>query len=435
MSLIYVEQRDMYAAYFALDRIDDIPEQLTYLIKAKTFMSGAISLIKKKYTEGIDMMNKVVHEEELAEILKPLVLSYRAYGYFCTGEIENALGDYKELEKKYTIVGGDLINLYLCHGVLSTNQRKFKEASDYFDMAKNLDPKKIESTFYIALLSIISFVDEHKEEYESFLKRPKIEAYQNFKKKMIMVIYDCLETLEATQNGNDSCANLSFYIGLLKLSIGLENEAIMNFSTAIDKSEENMAIHFMWKGIALAMCEQYDKALNEFRIALSIEPKNFNAALLKGRCYLFTKEIDRAFYAFKDFIEMEEEESEIQYWIGNFFFFEGQTDNAVQAYKTSLALKCTERALFELTRCYIVDKNLIHALELLEKLQVDHYDDGYLFDYRLLNALKDTSAGEFSKSLEEIHELDKVPLGGVIFSFVEKYLYMGLCNFYLQHYE
>jgi len=174
---------------------------------------------------------------------------------------------------------------------------------------------------------------------------------------MILVIYECLETLESTQNANDSCANLSFYIGLLKLSIGLENEAISNFSTAIDKSEENMAIHFMWKGIALAMCEQYDKALNEFRIALSIEPKNFKAALLKGRCYLFTKEIDRAFYAFKDFIEMEDEESEIQFYIGNFFFFEGQTDNAVQAYKTSLALKCTERALFELCRCYIVDKN------------------------------------------------------------------------------
>lgn len=76
---------------------------------------------------------------------------------------------------------------------------------------------------------------------------------------MILVIYECQETLEATQNQNDSCANLSFYIGLQKLSIGQENEAIQNFSTAIDKSEENMAIHFMWKGIALAMCEQYDK--------------------------------------------------------------------------------------------------------------------------------------------------------------------------------
>ena len=120
MSLIYVEQKDMYAAYFALDRIDEIPEQLTYLIKAKTFLSGTISLIKKKYTEGIDQMNKVVNEEELAEILKPLVLSYRAYGYYCTGEIENALNDYKELQKKYKIQGGDIINMELCHGILAT---------------------------------------------------------------------------------------------------------------------------------------------------------------------------------------------------------------------------------------------------------------------------------------------------------------------------
>ncbi len=86
---------------------------------------------------------------------------------------------------------------------------------------------------------------------------------------------------------------------------------------------------------------------------------------------------------------------------------------------TDVPNKCPDACQIHFCDWNIVDKNLIHALELLEKLQVDHYDDGYLFDYRLLNALKDTSAGEFSKSLEEIQELDKVPLGGVIFSFVE----------------
>lgn len=436
MALIHVIQKDMYAAYFALDRIEEIPESMVWLIKSQQFLSGAISLIKKKYTEGIDKMNEVKDCEELEAVLRPMVLSYRAYGYFCTGEIQKAVDDYKELETKYKIEGGDVINMYLSQGILCTNNKSFKDASLYFEKARQLEPKKIESTFYISLLNIIAFIEENKEAYESFLKRPKLEHFQAFKKRMILVIYECLETLESTQNTNDSCANLSFYIGLLKLSIGLENEAISNFSTAIDKSEENMAIHFMWKGIALAMCEQYDKALNEFRIALSIEPKNFKAALLKGRCYLFTKEIDRAFYAFKDFIEMEDEESEIQFFIGNFFFFEGQTDNAVQAYKTSLALKCTERALFELCRCYIIDKNLILAQELLEKLNSDYYDEGYIFDFKQLNSLKDTSTGEFYKSLEEMVELEKeIKLGGIIFGQIEMYLYIGLCNFYQKNYE
>lgn len=69
---------------------------MTFLIKAKTFLSGAISLIKKKYNEGIDQMNKVINDEELADILRPLVFSYRGYGYFCVGEIEKALKDYQE---------------------------------------------------------------------------------------------------------------------------------------------------------------------------------------------------------------------------------------------------------------------------------------------------------------------------------------------------
>lgn len=51
---------------------------------------------------------------------------------------------------------------------------------------------------------------------------------------------------------------------------------------------------------------------------------------------------------------------------------------------------------------------MILALELLDKLQNEYYDEGYYFDFKLLNALKDTSTGEFSKSLEEMKELERI---------------------------
>ena len=75
-----------------------------------------------------------------------------------------------------------------------------------------------------------------------------------------MIVYEAVESLELVLKSNDSCANLSFYIGFLKMAIGMENEAVDNFSFAIDKSEENLAFHFVWKGLAIAMSERPDQS-------------------------------------------------------------------------------------------------------------------------------------------------------------------------------
>ena len=80
--------------------------------------------------------------------------------------------------------------------------------------------------------------------------------------------------------------------------------------------------------------------MNEFRIALSLKPTYYTAALYKGRCYLHKKDAERAMFAFKDFMDNNhDEEQEIKYYLGNFFFANGLVSHAQQTYEEALALK------------------------------------------------------------------------------------------------
>ena len=87
------------------------------------------------------------------------------------------------------------------------------------------------------------------------MKDPTSEASQDHFKKLTLIVYEALESLEKVQAENDSCPNLSYYIGYLKLAIELQSEAVENFSVSIDKCDDNNPNHFIWKGIALCMCD------------------------------------------------------------------------------------------------------------------------------------------------------------------------------------
>lgn len=274
-----------------------------------------------------------------------------------------------------------------------------------------------------------------KELQDLYLSRPENEKAIAHFKKLTLVVYEALESLEAVLAQNDSCPNLIFHIGYLKVAIGLEKEAVENFTAAIDKSDDNQPSHFIWKGIALCMNDNYEEALNEFRIALNIKNTCYQAALYKGRCYLHKKDVERAMYAFKDFIEGNpEEEQEIKYYLGNFFFHNGLPSHARQAYEEAAEIKPLERTLRELTKVYIVEKNLFLALEKLEILNEEFPHCSYNFDLTILLALRAASSQEYNESVRLLTSITMVDQP-FIFSDADRKFYLGIVYIYLQGYS
>jgi hypothetical protein len=49
ISIIKIQEFDIYAAYYTLDRVEDIPESVSNLHNLKVFLEGAVNMIKKKF--------------------------------------------------------------------------------------------------------------------------------------------------------------------------------------------------------------------------------------------------------------------------------------------------------------------------------------------------------------------------------------------------
>lgn len=183
VALIRIEERDIYQAYYTLDRLDSIPKSVGYLYKARQFLEGAISMVKKKFKEGLEYLDPLVDDQELDPQLKPLVLSYRAYGNFAEGNIELALSDYSKLKSQNHLSVGDEYNVLLCEGILAANEARWNTSKQKFEWAARMNPSKIEPKFYLA-------VDSSHSRYSASFpvcqrKSSKIFTYQDQKMKRL----------------------------------------------------------------------------------------------------------------------------------------------------------------------------------------------------------------------------------------------------------
>lgn len=151
LAIIRIQERDIYLAYYTLDRIEEIPEDLPALFHLKIFLNGAVNMIKKKFKDGLEDLKKLDMNRLKECDIESLALSYQAYGLFCLGKIDESQEILKEMEKRRSLVEGDTYNKLLCQGILNGETKKFAEARAYFERARSIFRLKVEPTFYIVV--------------------------------------------------------------------------------------------------------------------------------------------------------------------------------------------------------------------------------------------------------------------------------------------
>lgn len=151
LALIRIQERDMYLAYYTLDRIEEIPEDLPAHFNLRIFLNGAVNMIKKKFKEGLEEFQKIDLSKLEEYNIENLVLAYQAFGNFCQGNISESLETYNRLESKESLGEGDTYNKLLCQGILKGEAKEFEAARAYFEKAKSIFRLKVEPTFYIVV--------------------------------------------------------------------------------------------------------------------------------------------------------------------------------------------------------------------------------------------------------------------------------------------
>ena len=287
---------------------------------------------------------------------------------------------------------------------------------------------------------IESFIDRKKEEHDKvvhgFLENKENTRYY---RELSTLVNDMIERLEKIVEENDSCPNLIFYIGYLKLSIGLPAEALENFTQAIDKFDDNTSENILWKGIAQCMCNMYDEGLDSFRFALQLDNNSYMSSLYKARCYMHMKDIERSLYCVKDYIDDSyidnDRVSEVKYYVGCFFMSNGLISHAREYLEESLEASSTERTLRQLVKVYILEKNLYIAMDRLERLHREFRRDVYLFDIQVLAALRLCASSQQEEARVSLEVLSVSGRRGVIFGEIDVKYYTGVCSMMCGRYE
>ena len=155
--------------------------------------------------------------------------------------------------------------------------------------------------------------------------------------------------------------------------------------------------------------------MGEFSVALSLNRKDLDSALLKARAYLLHAEVDRANEIMAEFIDIPEVENEMKVQYGNYAINVGKVAEAIEAFKSSLLFSKSEATYRKLLISYIFSKNLIYAEDSLEKLNEKFPSEFYEYDLKCIKALKMSTINEFKEARQILKELDDEIEGGFIF--------------------
>lgn len=286
-------------------------------------------------------------------------------------------------------------------------------------------------------LDIIKFVSENRGQFCNFLEDPNNPKYGEIKKKSKSTVMRAIKNLEQAIEVNDSNSNMHFYLGILMAVAGESKEAVQCFVNAIDKSDDNYFNHYYWKGVALAAAECYELAIGELDTAKNIDKTRPEASMQMGICYLIAGDLDNAYEAFKAVVGCPKNELEVNYNIGKFFMSRGFMQHAIHSFHFALKNTLTEKVLQELLKCFIHEKNLVSAMDTLQKLEElgTSKKNLYQFDLEILQILKGCCEGKEVWAIEKLASIEQSKKEGFVFKRFEVLLYQATTYFLVEDYQ
>lgn len=86
-----------------------------------------------------------------------------------------------------------------------------------------------------------------------------------------------------------------FYKGIVNFALGQLDAASFDIDTAIDKSDDNQAIHYFVRGILHACKRMYKQAINDLSICLSLDALHSDSYLYRSKLLIFLGDVGNAY--------------------------------------------------------------------------------------------------------------------------------------------
>lgn len=146
-------------------------------------------------------------------------------------------------------------------------------------------------------------------------------------------------------------------------------------------------------GLIFAETGKYADAIGEFRRAIDNDDRHIlpQAYLNRAKCMLLTDEINNAFIDLQSFMNHRPASPEVHIWTGHFLFCIRSYDDANRAYSNVNNLHKNFDVLLYKTKCYLIVKDVLNALQYLKMMLDIKPDPQISFDYEIIECLRQCS--------------------------------------------
>lgn len=485
IALIMLERHDVYGCLHTLSRIQKIPDSVKTVKSFKMVVDGAISILKKKFYEGIYLITKGLRDPDIHKTVYWNGLAYKAFALASIGKLKKAVKIYNKIVENQELENINLgmkWNNFMSKGYLNFQKKNFEKSIECFESANSILKNHDLGNVFIWIGHLNQFIyDNHKIFINIKAGKKHSKPVINFKKRLEILVVECLENFEYVLKQDDSNTGLLLAIAILELFRDNESKTERFLERAISRAEEGSPKLYLWKGYASSRMGNHKQAMEDFRycshsiklenakewqcqqMSGDLKPDNKisilshfqlneglsildRAELAKGRLYLKCGELDKAVSVFEPYLVNFSTKAMIKHILGDYMLYHGMIDQALRAYEEAFA----DRYLRDEVKKQLVFKGIVTSyvaicdldslqntlkLSLIETFDFDVDICNLLimcledFDFKKCSKHADYLLEKWRSGIEE--ETDDI-FESIVWKYSDLEFYQGVFSLYLQ---
>jgi tetratricopeptide (TPR) repeat protein len=340
---------------------EQLSKEMSYLVLTTV---GIIQVENLNLDDAISGFTKAISLSTAPEqIIEPQHLySYRAISYLMKGKLDEAISDYTQaISYKRTA------DMFYMRGFALMLQDKSSQALNDFNISLSMEPSDqiyaLRGYLYLFLInnSRLALTDFNK---AIELNPSNIDAHLN--RDILYLQQGDIDSAMADLNVVISLEPSSKAYNILGTAFEFKgdfNNAISEYSTAIEMDPENAAAYFN-RGNLYSKHHYLDKALADADKAITLNPQFASPYNTQGNVYQEKGMTDEAILAYTKSIELHDDETYGDYYNrGTMYLKKGEFDLAIKDYDQSIKLNPQYASSYG-NRCntYLSKENFDHAI-------------------------------------------------------------------------